>query len=75
MKTFRYFFKYFQSSVIMQILMIVSEKSHQNLSDYNQFLFEKRFGVNKKQIFSSEKMRNSGNCIYDYCPSFFGEDF
>ena len=55
--------------------MIASEKSHQNLSDYNQFLFKKRFEVNKKQIFSSEKMRNSGNCIYDYAHSFFGEDF
>ena len=29
----------------------------------------------KKQIFSSEKMRNSGNYIYDYAHSFFGEDF
>ena len=31
-----------------------------------------RFEVDKKQIlFSSEKIRNSGNCIYDYAPSFF----
>ena len=35
--------------------MIISEKSHQNLSDYNQFLFKKRFEFDKKQIFSSEK--------------------
>ena len=28
----------------------------------------------KKQIFSCEKMRNSGNYIYDYAHSFFGED-
>ena len=55
--------------------MIVQEKLQQNLSDYNQFLFKKIFEVNKKQIFSSEKMRNSGNCIYDYGHSFFGEDF
>ena len=56
--------------------MIALENSHQNLSDYNQFLLEKkRFEVNIKQIFSSEKMRNSGNCIYDYSHSFFGVYF
>ena len=36
------------------------------------FLFKKIFG---KQIISSEKMRNSGNYIYDYAHSFFVEDF
>ena len=36
--------------------MIASEKSHQNLSVNNQFLFKKRFEVYKKQIISSEKM-------------------
>ena len=36
---------------------------------------QKIFLVNRKQIFSSEKMRNSGNCIYDYAHSFFGEDY
>ena len=25
--------------------------------------------------FSRENMRNSGNCIYDFAHSFFGEDF
>ena len=30
---------------------------------------------NKTQIFSTEKIRNSGNWIYDYVDSFFGEDF
>ena len=54
--------------------MIASEKSHQNLSDWNQFLFIKRFKVDEKQIFPSELMRNSGNCIYDYAHLFFGED-
>ena len=29
----------------------------------------------KKQFFSGEKMRNSGNCIYDYAHSFFRENF
>ena len=37
--------------------MIASEKSYQNLSDYNEFLFTKRFEVNKKQFFCSEKMK------------------
>ena len=34
--------------------MNASEKSYQNLSYYNQFLFNKRFEVNKKKL-SSEK--------------------
>ena len=55
--------------------MIVTEKSYQNLSDYNQCLIKKRFEANKTQILSSEKMRNLGNCIYDYAHSLFGEDF
>ena len=36
--------------------MIVSEKPNQNLSDHIQFLFEKRFQVNRKVIISSEKI-------------------
>jgi len=36
--------------------MIASEKSHQNLSDYNQFLFEKSFEIDKNQIFLSKKL-------------------
>ena len=55
--------------------MIESEKSHQNPSDYNQFLFKKRFELDKKQIFYSEIIRNYGNYIYDYAHSFSGEDF
>jgi len=31
--------------------------------------------VNQIQIFSNEKMLNSGNCVYDYPHSFFREDF
>ena len=55
--------------------MIVSEKSHQNLSDYIQFLFLKDLNLIKKKIISSEKMRNSGNHINIYSHSFFGKDF
>ena len=51
--------------------MIVSEKSHKNLSDYIQFLFKKKFILIKKQIISSEKIRY----MYDYAHSFFGKDF
>ena len=59
-KYFRFFFgsffsKYFLSSRLLWFPMIVSKKSHQNLSDYiQQFLFKKRFKVDKKQIFLDE---------------------
>ena len=61
-------------SIYFQIPTIVSEKSHQNLLDYMQFLFKKRFEVNKKGIMSDEKMRNSGIDIYDHAHSFVGGD-
>ena len=35
--------------------MIASEKSHQNLSDYNKFLLEKHLQLIKNQIFLGEK--------------------
>ena len=44
-------------------MMIVSEKSHQNRSDYIQFLSKKIYKFTKKGIISSKKMRNSGNKI------------
>ena len=44
--------------------MIVSEKSHQNLSEYIQFLINKHLYSIKKRTISSEKMRNSGNYNY-----------
>ena len=54
--------------------MIASEKSHQNLSDYIQFLLKKRYSIEKRIIYS-KRMRNSGNYNYDYANSFFVEDF
>ena len=36
---------------------------------------KKKCEVNKKQIVSREKMRDSGNSIYDYAYSAFREDF
>ena len=56
-------------------MMVVSEKSHLNLSDYIQCLFTERFEFNKKRIISSEEMRNSGNYNYDNAHSFFGKHF
>ena len=61
--------------MILKIPMIPSEKSHQNLSDYNQFVFKNIFEVNKKQIFLVKKRRNSDDYIYDYARSFLVEDF
>ena len=49
----------------------ITSKSISLQPDFNQ----KRFEVDIKQFFSGEKMRNSGNCIYDYVHLFFGEDF
>ena len=54
--------------------MIALKKSHQNPSDYNQFLLKKTFAVNINRFFSSETLRKSGNCIYDYAHSFFVKD-
>ena len=52
--------------------MIASEKIYQTtISLYLKIRFE----VNEKNIFSSEKTRNSGNCVYDYAHMFIGEDF
>ena len=57
-------------------MMFVSEKSHQNLSDFIQFLFKRRFELNKKKgIISSEKIINSGHNTYNYNHSFFEKDF
>ena len=52
--------------------MIVSEKSYQNLPEYIQFSFKKRFELNQKRLFLEKK---SGNYNYDYTHSFFGKDF
>ena len=53
----------------------IGKKTHQNLSDYIQFLLRKKIEFSKKGIISSEQIRNSGNYIYDYAHSFFGKDF
>ena len=52
--------------------MILSEKPHQNLSEYIHF-FKMEFS--KKEVISSEQIRNSGNYNYDYAHSLFGKDF
>ena len=55
--------------------MILSDITHRNLSDYIQYLFKKRFEVDKKLFIAIAKMRNSGNYIYDFAHPFFGKDF
>ena len=55
--------------------MIVTDKSHQNLSDYIQILLKKRFNLMEKVIISNDKMRNSGNYIYDHAHLFFVKNF
>ena len=52
--------------------MIASEKSRQNLTEYIHFLLKKDFNSIEERFFSSEKIRNSGNYVYNYA-SFFGE--
>ena len=52
--------------------MILSEKPHQNISS---FYFKKYLNLIKNGNISIEKMRNSGNRIYEYAHSFFGKDF
>ena len=37
------------------------------------FIFKKNVSYYKKNIM--KKIRNSGNCIYDYAHSFLGENF
>ena len=37
-----------------------------------RFFFKERFEVKLKQVFSSGKMKNSGNRIRDFAHSFFG---
>ena len=51
-----FFFNYFQIFTILYIPLIVSEKSNKNLSDYIQFILKKSFEVNRKGIFSIEKL-------------------
>ena len=46
--------------------MIASEKLHQTLIRIYAVFIKKNFEVNKKQNFSSEKMRNLGSYVYDY---------
>ena len=56
-----FFSDYFQSLAILLILMIASEKSHQNLSDDIQFLLKKDLNLKKGGIIFREKIIDSGN--------------
>ena len=47
--------------------MIASEKKHIKIGQTTtSFDSKKKIDSNKKQILSNEKLKNSGNCIYDY---------
>ena len=54
--------------------MIVSEKPHQNLSDYIQTLLKKS-KLNKKWVYFQIKNEKFRNHINDYARSFIGKDF
>ena len=74
MKFFRFFSKYFS----MFTDFVISDDCIEKFTSKSirlPVLFKKRFQVNKKQIFSSENIINSGNCIQDYAHSFFGDEF
>ena len=51
--------------------MIASEKSHKNPSTKTSFYSKKDLRLIEISFFSSEKIRNSGNCIYDYAQFLF----
>ena len=55
--------------------MIVSEKLYKNLSDYIQYYLQKDLKLIKKEIISTEKMRNSDNYNNDYAHSVFRKNF
>ena len=50
------FSNYFQGLAILLIMMIVSGKSHQNLSDNIQFLRKKKLFNNKRGLFLMKKL-------------------
>ena len=52
----------------------IGKITSKSIRPYPVFI-QNRFEVNKKGIISNEKMRNSGNYIYDYAHPLFGEDF
>ena len=61
--------------MILLIPIIASEKLYQIYWTLISFYSKKDFKLIKDKKNSSEEMRNSGNCIYDYAHSFIGEDF
>ena len=51
--------------------MIVLEESHQNLSDYTQFIQK---SIWKKKMISGEKLTNASNSICDYIVTHFSSN-
>ena len=53
--------------------MIASEKSNQNLSDYNQFIIKKKdLKLIKNRFITAKKLKLRS--IYGYAHSLFGQD-
>ena len=55
--------------------MIASKKITSNSIRLFPVFIRKKIWSWWRHIFSCDKMRNSGNCIYNYAQSFFGENF
>ena len=64
MKFFRFFFR-----------LLPKLSDFINSDDFMVKKIIKDLNLINKGIISSEKMRNSGNYIYDYAHPFFGKDF
>ena len=68
-----HFLMCFSSSFVFIVMRERSELTAKSFRLQPVFI-QKTFEVNKQQLFSGEKMRNSGNCIYGDTHSFFGEE-
>ena len=80
MKYLKFFLQYFFSNILPKFSDFVNSedcigKITLEFIRPQPVSIKKNIWSFKKQIFSIEKMRNSGNCVYDYAHSFFGDDF
>ena len=78
-KNFRFYFAVFfkllpKFSDFINYDDSVGKMTSKSIRLYPVFI-KKSFNLIKKGIISGEKMKNSGNYIYDYAHSFIGKDF
>ena len=73
---FQFYFSYFYEVQQFCKFRQLHRKNHIKINQtiLSNFIQRYKKKVDKKYIFSSEKMRNSANYIYDYAQSFFGKD-